>query len=363
MAPAMRFRASDLRRFGERALGAIDVPSQAAALVAESLVQADLRGVSTHGVVRLPSYCDEVGEGIVDARARPAVVADHGGAAVLVEGAHAFGAVTATLCLDLAVQRALRFGVGAVSARHCAHFGAAAHYALRAAGRGCVALVASNTPAVMAPYGGAEPAIGNNPFAVAAPTPPGRPPFVLDMAQSVVARGRIKLAEMAGRTIPEGWAVDQEGCATTEPTAALAGALLAFGGYKGSGLALVVEILTSVLAGSILGPEMINTSMTGAVVPRQGAKVGSPSQLFLVLDPEAFAGREAFADGIGRLADAITGVAPAPGFDEILLPGDLEHRAAIEAEQAGVPLAATTVQLLSGLAGSLSVPMPEPLGA
>lgn len=222
-------------------------------------------------------------------------------------------------------------------------------------------IVFSNTPAVMAPYGGGEPAIGNNPFAVAAPMPPGRPAFVLDMAQSVVARGRIKLAEMAGATILEDWAVDQEGRPTTDPTAALAGALPAFGGYKGSGIALVIELLTSVLAGSTLGPQMVNTSMTGAVARRPGVNVGSPSQLFLALDPDAFAGREAFADGIRRLADAIKAVRPAVGVDEVLLPGELEHRAAADAERSGVPLAPSTVQFLSEFATSASLPFPEPL--
>jgi LDH2 family malate/lactate/ureidoglycolate dehydrogenase len=175
------------------------VSSEAAALVTESLLQADIRGVATHGSVRLPSYCHEVRDGVVDAQAEPVILADRGGAAVFVDGRHAFGAVTATFCLDLAVERALAGGVGSISARHCAHFGAAAHYALRGAERGCVTIVVSNTPAVMAPYGGGEPAIGNNPFAVAAPMPQGRPAFVLDMAQSVVARGRIKLAEMGAR--------------------------------------------------------------------------------------------------------------------------------------------------------------------
>jgi LDH2 family malate/lactate/ureidoglycolate dehydrogenase len=361
--PVARFRESELRRFGERALESCGVPSPTAALVTESLLQADVRGVATHGIVRLASYCHEVRAGIVDGGAQPTVISDRGGAVAFVDGGHAFGAVTATFSLELAVGRALANGIGAVGARNCAHFGAAAHYALRGADRGCVAIVASNTPAVMAPYGGREAAIGNNPFAVAAPMPEGRPAFVLDMAQSVVARGRIKLAEMAGAAIPEGWAMDVEGRVTTDPTAALAGALLAFGGYKGSGLALVVEILTSVLAGSILGPEMLNTSMTGAVSRRPGATVGSPSQLFVALDPAAFAGRDAFADGIRRLANAIKEVGPAPGFDEVLLPGELEHRAAAESKRLGVPLAPSTVQLLSELAASSSLALPEPLAA
>jgi LDH2 family malate/lactate/ureidoglycolate dehydrogenase len=358
-----RFEEGELVRFCVAALRAFDTPRDAATLVAQSLVQADVRGVATHGIVRLPSYRAQVAAGEVDPTAVPEVVTDRCGAAVFVDGHHAFGAVTATFCTKLAVERAVELGAGVVCARNCSHFGAAAHYALQAAQLGCVALVASNTPAVMAPYGGREATIGNNPFAIGAPSFGARPAFVLDIAQSVVARGRIKLAEMAGQRIPEGWAVDRDGRATDDPTDALAGALLAVGGHKGSGLALAVELVTSVLSGSSIGPDLENTSMTGAAGRRGGGTVGSVSQLFLALDPDAFAGRPAFAVGFDRLAVAITGAVPAPGFDEVLLPGEREHRAAQLAASAGIELAPTTVQLLEELATELSLRPPVPASA
>jgi LDH2 family malate/lactate/ureidoglycolate dehydrogenase len=352
-----RFRKSDLLSFAEQAIGRVGASGATAKAVALSLVEADARGVGTHGIVRLPSYRHQVELGEIDPAAGPSVTRSKG-ASAFVDGAQAFGAVTANFSMDLALERAAEHGVGVAVARRCAHFGAAAHYALRAARAGYVALAASNTPAVMAPYGGSSAAIGNNPFALGAPHADNREPLVLDMAQSVVARGRIKLAEMAGETIPEQWAIAPDGRPTSDPTAALAGALLASGGYKGYGIALTVEILTSVLSGSLLSPELLNTSMTGEAIPRPGAVVGNQSQIFLALDPDAFAGRETFTAGLGRLAEAMKSVDPAPGYQEVLMPGEPEERAAAEAATLGIPLADATIALLSDLAETLSLDFP-----
>lgn len=285
------------------------------------------------------------------------------GAGVFVDGAKAFGAVAANYSLDLAMERAARFGVGAVSARRCCHFGAAAHYVLRAARGGFVALAACNTPAVMAPYGGSAAVVGNNPLAIAAPVREESSPFVLDIAQSVVARGRIKLAEMQRRAIPEGWAIGPDGRPTSDPTAALAGALLAFGGYKGYGLALAVEVLTSVLAGADLSPELLNTSMTGAPTRQTPGVLGHVGQLFLALDPRAFVGAAEFEAGIVRFLDAVKAIEPAPGFEEVLLPGELEQRSTQTAARFGVPLADASVELLTQLADELSIAPLVPLSA
>lgn len=351
-----RFRDSDLLHFCGAVITALGAPPATANAVADSLVGADVRVVATHGVVRLPSYRRQVEEGEVDLEAQPRILHGHG-ATALVDGELAFGALTANFAVDLAIERAARNGVGAVAARRCMHFGAAAHYALRAARAGLVGVAATNTPALMAPFGGAEAALGNNPLAVAAPMPNGREPFVLDMAQTVVARARIKLAEMSGEPIPEGWAIDPAGQPTTDPTEALAGALLPFGGYKGYGLALAVEVLTSVLAGAGLSPELANTSMTGRALPREGAAPGSVGNLFLVIDPEAFADRAAFEDGLARLADAVLDVRPAAGVEEVLFPGQLEERSAVDARAHGVPIAATTVELAADLG------LPDPVAA
>ena len=358
---ARRFPEDVLQGFAASIVAGLGASEQAARTVAASLVEADRRGVHTHGLVRLPSYCADVQAGQVVAAAEPVVVREHGPTA-LVDGRAAFGAVTGARSMDEAIARAEMFGVGLVTARGCNHFGAAAFYSLRAVERGLVGIAATSTPAVMAPSGGAEARLGNNPLSIAAPLPDGRPPFVLDMAQSAVSRGRIKLAELSGETIPDTWALDAGGLPTTDPAAALAGALLPFGGYKGYGLALAVEVLTGVLAGADLGPELINASLTGSASSGSATRTGTVGSLYVAIDPERFAGREAFAAQIARLVDVIKATPPAPGYDEVLVPGELEARAAQSAGETGIELDGTTIDLLRVLAMGETVLFPNALG-
>jgi LDH2 family malate/lactate/ureidoglycolate dehydrogenase len=260
--------------------------------------------------------------------------------------------------MDDAIARAEQHGVGFVTARGGNHFGAAAFYSLRAVARGLVGIAATSTPAVMAPWGGAEARLGNNPLSVAAPMPDGEPPFVLDHAQSAVSRGRIKLAELNDEPIPTGWALDPDGHPTTDPSAALAGALLPSGGHKGSGLALAIEVLTGVLAGGGLGPELINASLTGAARSSSALKTGTVGSLYIALDPAFFVGRQEFAARMARLAAVIKATPPAPGVEEVLIPGEPEARAAEEALARGIALEESTIGMLTDLGASESVAFP-----
>jgi LDH2 family malate/lactate/ureidoglycolate dehydrogenase len=355
---ARRFQERPLRSFAETILVRLGASSRTASVVAASLIEADRRGVHTHGLVRLPSYCSEARKGRIVVDAVPQVEREHGAVAA-VDGRGAFGAVTGTVSMDEAIARSEQHGVGFVTARGCNHFGAAAFYSLRAAERGLIGIVATSTPAVMAPWGGAEARIGNNPLSVAAPMPDGKPPFVLDLALSAVSRGRIKLAEMNGERIPEAWALDSDGRPTGDPSAALAGALLPFGGYKGYGLAVAVEVLTGVLAGGELGAELINTSLTGSARSGSATKTGGVGSLHVAVDPGRLVGRNAFAERIGRFVELIKATPTAPGFVEVLVPGELEARAADEARVLGIALEASTVGLLEDLGAAESVPFPS----
>ena len=264
--------------------------------------------------------------------------------------------------MDEAVARAETYGVGFVTARGGNHFGAAAFYSLRAVARGMVGIVATSTPAVMAPWGGAEARLGNNPLSIAAPMPEGSAPFVLDLAQSAVSRGRIKLAELNGEPIPNTWALDSEGLPTTDPAAALAGALLPSGGYKGYGLALAVEVLTGVLAGAELGPELINMSLTGSASSGSATRTGTVGSFYVAVDPERFVGRKVFTERIARLVALMKATPPAAGFAEVLVPGELEERSARAARDAGIELDGHTVELLAALGASESVAFPRTAG-
>ena len=359
--PALRFAEPDLRRFSEAVLSGLGSPDAEAAVVADSLIDADRRGVHTHGLIRLPSYCELVRSGEVVLGVIPQIHPDDG-AVGTIDGRRGFGAVLGTYAIDQAILRAGRYGVSLVTVRDANHFGAAAYYARRAAKAGLVAVAATNTPAVMAPTGGAGARVGNNPFSIAAPMPAGRPPFVLDMAQTAVSRGRIKLAEMAGVAIPPDWALAPDGRPTTDPTEALAGALLPFGGHKGYGLALGIELLAGVLSGASLSPELVNTGMTGrrwsATEELPNSAVGNA---YLAVDPAAFVGRDEFVARMARLADAIKAAPPAPGVDEVLLPGELEARSEAEADRSGVALEPPAIDALGRLGLEHDLEPPTPL--
>ena len=356
-----RFPEGALRGFAEGIVAGLGASEQTAQVVSASLIEADRRGVHTHGLVRLPSYCAEVRAGRVVVDADPSVEREHGPTA-MVDGRGAFGAVTGTVSMDEAIARAETYGVGFVTARGCNHFGAAAFYSLRAVERGMVGIVATSTPAVMAPWGGAEARLGNNPLSIAAPMPEGMAPFVLDLAQSAVSRGRIKLAELNDEAIPDTWALDSGGLPTTDPAAALAGALLPAGGYKGYGLALALEVLTGVLAGAELGPELINTSLTGSASSGSATRTGTVGSFYVAVDPERFVGREAFTERIARLVALIKATPPAVGFSEVLVPGELEERSARAAGDAGIELDGRTIELLEDLGAGESVALPRPTG-
>jgi LDH2 family malate/lactate/ureidoglycolate dehydrogenase len=341
-----RFPDELLREFGEAALARCGASPSAAATVVDCLLESDRRGVHTHGLIRLRSYVLQSRAGDIAAGAEPYVVREHGPTS-LVDGGLAFGAVTAVFAMDDAIERALEFGVGVVAARNGTHFGSAACYSLRAARRSLIGIAATNTPAAMAPWGGAEARLGNNPLSVAGPTPDGAP-FVLDVAQSVVSRGQVKLAQLAGQQIPAAWALDADGRPTTDPLAALEGALLPMAGHKGSGLALAVELLTGALAGAGLSPRMTNTGLTGG--GRGAGEERGVGQLFVAIDPDRFAGRELFGSRVGDLVAAVKATRPAEGFSEVLVPGEPEHRAESVAASEGVALPPESVAELRALA-------------
>src|SRR5262245_38627001 len=224
-------RAEDAEAFVRRLLAAHGVPEEDAAIVAACLVSADLRGVDTHGLTRLPGYLDRVRRGLINPspaleprRVTPVAAA--------LDGQNGFGFVTGTRAMQEAIRIAREFGVGIVSVRRSTHFGMAASYVLRALDAGLIALVFSNASPAMPPWGARAALLGTNPFAAGAPA--GRhPPFLLDMSPAVAARGKIRRAERRGEKIPLGYALDAEGRPTTDPKAALGGVVLPIGAYKG----------------------------------------------------------------------------------------------------------------------------------
>lgn len=242
-----------IRSGSERLLQAWGVPAHQAELIADTIVYAHRHGKHTHGITRLPIYRRKIGLGLMSARTDCRVVQDFAAVGVM-DCNDGFGQVAADSAMRLAVEKASRFGIGAVFVRNSNNFGVAGYFGEIAARADMAGfLVTASAPAI-APQGGRRPVFGTNPYCYAFPSPNGN--IVLDMSVSVAARGKIRLAQKNGEKIPLGWAVDRNGDPTDDPAMALAGNLLAIGGAKGFGLALVADVLAGLLSGSAFGGEI-----------------------------------------------------------------------------------------------------------
>ncbi|WP_366656211.1 Ldh family oxidoreductase [Fodinicurvata sp. EGI_FJ10296] len=301
--------------------------------VATVLVGADLRGVTTHGVARVPLYLDRLMRGLVNPR--PEIkVERRRPTSLVIDGDNGMGAVVGTRAMDEVIARAREIGIGAATVRHSNHFGAAAIYVQEAARQGCIGMAVSPASPSLAPFGAREPLFGTNPIAMAVPTR-DRDPWVMDMATSVAARGAIRLAAKRGQPIPEGWALDREGRPTTDPVAAMEGLMVPFAGPKGSALAMMVEIMGGVLAGA---------SATGEV-GEMGRTMDRPQNVghfMMAMDIDAFMDRALFDDRMEDSLRRLKALKPAAGFKEVLYPGELEARRERHYRRHGVPLSRKT---------------------
>jgi ureidoglycolate dehydrogenase (NAD+) len=339
-------RAQPLQDWSEALLVAAGLEQDAAATVAGTLVATSLRGVDSHGVARLPIYVERLRAGVLNGKPRPRVDRRDGAVAV-VDGDGGPGQIAGLFATDLSVELAREVGVGAVSVHSSNHYGAAGIYAARAARAGMVGVSTTNADPLAVPFGGTRKALGTNPIAFAAPTDGGV--FVLDMATSQVAANKVFNARDEGRAIPEGWAVDESGAAITDPNEFYA--VVPLGGYKGYGLALMVEILSGVLGGAGVTHEV--AGLFGNLERSQGL-----GHFHLALDPSRTIGRERFASVLSGLLDELRAIPPAPGFEEVLVAGDPEERAERERSSDGIPLPDALVATLEALSGELGVQVP-----
>jgi ureidoglycolate dehydrogenase (NAD+) len=350
MPQADRYQATDLREFCVRSLERAGMRGADAALTAESLVAADLRGVHSHGALRVGVYVDRLRAGSIDPRAELQIVRD-GGAAVAADAQAGPGIAMAARAMDLAIARAHTHGIAAVSLRNANHCGMLAFFALRALAAGCIGFAASNGDSQVAPWGSRAKFLGTNPFAVALPALE-EAPVVLDMATSVVAHGKVKGAADRGEAIPGGWAVDAEGRPTTDPLQALAGALLPFGGFKGSGVSLLVDLLAGALSGARSGPEIV------PLYQRLGEPQGI-GQFFLALEVAAFAPLEPFARRVDATVRRMRALPRAAGVQRIYAPGEPEFLRAAEYRRDGIPLPADALAEIARVAALLGIELPK----
>jgi LDH2 family malate/lactate/ureidoglycolate dehydrogenase len=314
----------------------LGLPERDARRSAQCLVLADLRGVASHGVGRLPIYADRIRQGLINAT--PSLTLEEPmPAAARLDGDNGFGFVVATKAMNEAVERASRYGIGMVSAYHSTHFGMAACYLLQAIEKGYAAFVLTNASPAMPVWGGSRPFLGTSPFAFGAPGAEGLPPIVLDMATSVVARGKIRRAAANGESIPEGWALDKDGRPTTDAQAGYDGIVLPLGGPKGSGLSLMMEVMAGVVSGAAYGGQVRNQYFDFDAPQNVG-------HTMIAIKPDLFE-----PDYGARMADLVTRAKAEPLVDEtqpILMPGEPEGLREAQRRKTGIALPAEDLAAL-----------------
>lgn len=339
-----------LRRFSEECFVACHVPRDDAHIVADSLVQSNLRGVDSHGVTRLGIYVKRLKMGLVNPSPEVKVVQEND-ATLLIDGDNGLGQVVGVRAVDLGLGKTKQSGGVSVAVKHSNHYGAGAYYVQRAVERDTIAFAYSNAPPTMAPWGGVEPYIGTNPYAYGVPA--GRhAPIIFDMATSVVARGKIILAAKRGESIPEGWAIDKEGRPTREAQTALEGSVLPFGGPKGYAVSLMIDIMSGVLTGGGFGPR-VNSPYDNFDEPQN---VGA---FFQLIDIGQFIPIPEFKARIDQMINEIKSVRKAQGVEEIFVPGEIEDRMEQRRLTSGIPLGAESVAELGEVGKACGVDLDD----
>jgi len=285
-------------------------------LCADTLVQADLWGHQSHGVMRLSWYAARLKASVCDPKAKPELVVDAGGLA-LIDGHGGMGQVLTARAAQEAVRRAKVHGIAAVGIRNSNHFGTALYFTLTAAREGCVAFLSTNASPAMAPWGGRKKIVGTNPWSWACPAG-SHAPMVLDIANTGVARGKIYLAKQKGQPIPEGWAINAAGAPTTDPAEAIEGIILPMAQHKGYAIALMMDMLSGVLTGSGFAAEVAG--------PYQAERRSRAGQLMIALNIESMQPLTDFNARMEALIAQIKSVPLAQGYEEVFYPGEIEAR-------------------------------------
>ncbi|KAK7956606.1 uncharacterized protein PG986_005828 [Apiospora aurea] len=331
--------AADAQAFTEAVLRGNGAPADHARTVAECLVAADLRGVDTHGVNRLPSYMARVRAGVLDAAATPTLT-QVTPAAAQVDGHNTFGAVAGGVAMQAAVDMARVYGIGMVSVKHSNHFGMSAWLVQKALDEGMMSLVFTNSSPALPAWGARSKLLGVSPIACGAPGGDDESPFILDMAPSVAARGKVYKAKRRGEKIPLDWALDAEGRPTDDPAAALEGVMLPMGGPKGSALSIMMDVFSGVFSGSAFAGHVTNP-----YDPSRPADVG---HFLVAIKPDLFMPLADFRARMRHLYDRVVKESePAAGVDRVYFPGEIEQRTERERRRAGIPYVEAEVRALN----------------
>lgn len=328
----------------------VGTPPADAKLTALSLVVADQRGIYSHGLLRLPLYISAIRSGGINARPRLAWRREHEAIAVLDADA-GLGQVAMQAAVDRVKQRAARYGIAAVAVEKSSHYGAGAYWSDQLVRAGMIGFVTSTTGPTVAPFGGSQPILGTNPLTISLPSS-GDSPLTADMATSAGAYGKVLAARNEGIDIPEGWAIDAAGLPTRDPAAAIAGSLLAFGGHKGSALAVLLEGLAASLGTSYFAHQ------TEDIWSNPSSRMNT-GHFILGIDSSRFAGRQHTEDRVAELQEAVRNAGQ--GGTRILAPGDIEY-GNDKKNSSAIALNQSTVDQLNALYAECGLDTITPLG-
>lgn len=331
------FPASEVLRLAIDILQGNGMSREGAETVAKCLVEADLRGVDTHGCNRLPSYMERIRQGVLDPTVTP-TLEEVTPVVAQVNGRNGFGFLAATMGIEKAIEMARTFGIGLVSIKHSNHFGMSAWIVQRAIDAGMMSLVFTNSSPALPVFGGKSKLLGVSPLACGAPAGKTRP-FILDMAPSIAARGKIYKAKRRGEKIPLDWALDADGNPTDDPEKALQGVMLPMGGPKGSALAIMMDVFSGVLSGSAFAGNVTN--------PYDPSKPADVGHFLIAIKPDLFMSLDEFKDRMDYLYQRVVGSTKRPDVDKIYFPGEIEQITKDKREKDGIPYTQTEVAALN----------------
>ena len=343
----LRVPADRLAGFIVRAFTAAGLPAEDAQTLADLMVEADLRGSDTHGVIRLPLYVRRIRAGGVNPKPDIRVVSDRP-AAALIDGDNGMGHLVMRRAAELAIEKAKATGVGWVGARMSNHAGPAALYVTMPLKHDMIGLYfAVGSSNHLPPWGGSESLLGTNPMAVAVPAL-DEPPIVLDMSPTVAAYGKVRLRAQRGEQMPVGWMIDRDGKPLTDPKRADEGHLLPIGDYKGSGLSLIIGLLAGALNRAAIGRDVVD-------FVKEAGKPTNTGQAIAALSIEAFLPPAEFKRSVDRLIRDIRGSPRLPGVERIWLPGEQSHTKLLDRRAHGVPVLKALRESLDNVARDLNV--------
>ncbi|WP_108660970.1 Ldh family oxidoreductase [Acuticoccus kandeliae] len=346
------YDADTLEAYAAAVFAHAGLPEADAATIARGLIKANLRGLDSHGVSRMPMYIERLRRGLVNPR--PEIrVEEVAGAVASVDGDNAFGFLAAHRAMDEAMRLAESAGIGLAGVRNSTHFGMSALYVMQALERGFVSMVFTNSSPAFPVHGGRTAFLGAAPIAAGIPGGKSGVPFLMDMSMTILARGKIRLAAMRGDPIPEGLALDAEGRPTTDAQKAFEGVILPFGGMKGSILSMLMDLMAGALTGANYGGDV-----KGLYYDHTGPQ--NVGHLMFAIRPDLFIPRAELEARMDTFVERVRALPRAAGVDEILMPGEPEVRTEAKRRAGGIPITDNIVRDLTILGESEGVAFPAP---